>query len=92
MKTLLFMAALLLLLGPFRRPYLRHGRYTLPATVGGVLGLCIGRFVGCKAGLSPPLTALLAIAMSVGLANSFGHAFKNWHDRTFGEKRDNRDR
>ena len=85
--TTILIVLLELFLGPLRRPYLRHARYTVPATIGALLGLGIGSYVGRRASMPPPHTAVLAMVMAIGLATSFGQAFKSWYDHTFGPKK-----
>lgn len=87
MFLILFVIALLLLfLGPLRRPYLRHARFTVPATIGASVGLGLGIYVAAKAGLTPPASILLPLAMAIGLAIGMGGSCKSWCDRVLGKK------
>jgi len=86
MKTLLLLLIIALLLGPLRRPYLRHARFTVAATLGGLAGLALGGFLAAKAGLGSPFGGLLAIVLAAALAVNIGQACKEWFDRVFGPK------
>jgi len=92
MKYLIPILLVILFIGPLRRPYLRHARFTIPATIGFLLGTAVGAVTAELAGLPPFAGAVLAWALSIGLAASLGGAFKGWCDRTFGPKEDPHDR
>lgn len=77
---------MIILLGPLRRPYLRHGRYTIPATAGLIVGLIVGSYVMSLAGVSGLMALAIPIAMALGLAGLWGQTAKGWSDRTFGER------
>jgi 4-hydroxybenzoate polyprenyltransferase len=83
---LVFFLVIALLLGPLRRPVLKHARFTIPAIAGGVVGFLLGSYVATMAGLPPPLAALLSLVAAGALALNLGEASKDWFDRTFGKK------
>jgi len=91
MRILLLFLALALLLGPLRRPYLRHARFTFPATIGAIIGFAIGAFIAARAGLPSPLGGLLALVAAGALALHAGEAAKTWVDRVFGPKEKGRE-
>jgi 4-hydroxybenzoate polyprenyltransferase len=86
MRTTLLIALIILFLGPWRRPFLRHWRVTVPMALGLGLGLGIAGYVALKAGLSPLMTILLAISIAGSLAVSFGEVCKDWFDRYLPKK------
>jgi peptidoglycan/LPS O-acetylase OafA/YrhL len=86
MKLLLLLLVVALLLGPLRRLYLRHARFTIPATIGGLVGLILGAFIAAQAGLPSPLGGLLAMVAAGALAVHAGESCKAWCDRVLGPK------
>ena len=84
MRLLLLLLLLALLLGPLRRPLLRRATFAIPAMAGGIIGLALGSFVASRAGIPAPMAALLSLVAAAAIGVSFGEAFKNWFDRTFG--------
>ncbi len=85
MRILLLLLAVVLLAGPLRRPYLRNARFTLPATVGGIVGLSIGGLLASAIPASP-VSALLPLVIGGALAICFGQSAKQWCDQVFGRK------
>ena len=86
MKLLIALVFLALLLGPFRRPFFRHGWVTVPATLGAIAGIAIGGYVVAMSGLGGFAAVLLVGALVLGLALTCAEAVKDWHDRMFGRK------
>lgn len=91
MGIVILIIVIVLFLGPLRRPYLRNGRFTIPATIGLFIGLGIGGVVAQLAGLPPGLAGLVGLVTGIGLACSFGEGFKKWCDRVFGRREQDRD-
>jgi len=87
MRSLLILLLLALVLGPLRRPLLRHARFTVPAIIGGILGLALGCFLATRAGLPPLFAALLVLVVAGALAMHLGEACKNYIDRIFGPRK-----
>ena len=88
MKTLLLIALFVFLVGPLRRPILRHGRFTIPALIGGIAGVAVGSYLVAKVQLTSPASLLLPIAMAVSFAAGIGQTCKEWLDGMFGGPRD----
>jgi len=86
MVWLVLILLTLLLIGPIRRPYLRHARLLVPATIGAVVAFAVGMGVMTLAGVQPPLSFLIPLAMAAGAALGLGESCKVWCDRTFGER------
>jgi hypothetical protein len=82
---IVLLVIVVLLFGPFRRPYLRHARFSIPATIGCLAGLWLGMSLAAKSGLPPIAAALLTCALAIGFAIGGGEAVKNWCDRLFGK-------
>jgi len=91
MSTLFLIFLLLLILGPLRRPYFGRARFTIPATIGLLVGLGIAAYVARAAGLPPLVAILLMLAIAGALSTSMGRASKEWLDRVFGPKEHRRD-
>ena len=92
MKILLLILVLVLLLGPFRRPFLRRARFTIPATVAGLAAYALGSWVVARSGVQHPVAALIPFAMAAGAAIGAGEAAKRWCDETFGKQERDHDR
>ena len=86
MVWLILILLALLLIGPLRRPYLRRARFTVPATIGAIVAFAVGMCVMTLAGVPPPLSFLIPLAMAAGAALGLGESCKTWCDRTFGER------
>ena len=86
MRILLVVIVVVLLLGPFRRPYLRHARFSIPATIGCLAGLGLGMSLAAKSGLPPVAATLLMFSLAFGFAIGGGEAVKNWCDKVFGKR------
>jgi quinol-cytochrome oxidoreductase complex cytochrome b subunit len=86
MVWLVLILLALLLIGPLRRPYLRRARFTVPATIGAIVAFAVGMCVMTLAGVPPPLSFLIPLAMAAGAALGLGESCKVWCDRTFGER------
>ena len=82
--------AVLLLIGPLRKTYLEHAAFTIPATVAGVVCYLVGAHVMALAGVAPPFSTLIPLAMGLGGAVGFGESVKAWCDRTFGKNEEHR--
>jgi hypothetical protein len=91
MLWILLILTAVLLLGPLRRPYLRHAAYTLPFTAGFIGFFLFGIYVMGLAGVSAPYSFLIPAAMGIGAALGLGERCKAWRDETFGSRRENRD-
>lgn len=85
-------AILLLVLGPFRRPLARNIRFVLPATLGALLGLGVGRYVTRYSGVSPTTSVVLCVVLALCIGASFGQAAKTWLDQVLERKEQDRDR
>jgi hypothetical protein len=86
MSIVFLIIVIVLFVGPLRRPFLRHGRFTIPCMIGIFIGLGIGAAVALLAGLPEGLAGLVGIVTGIGLGCSLGEGFKNWCDRIFGIK------
>lgn len=91
METLVLIVVIIFFLGPLRRPFCRHGRFTIPFTVGLFIGFGVGGLLAQAAGLPPELAALVGLVMGISLGSSLGQGFKNWCDGVFGKKEQDRD-
>lgn len=87
MKVLLLLLLLAVLFGPLRKSFFGNAPFTIPATVGLLVGFGLGSFVAGMAGLPGPLALLLALTAGAALAVSFGGVVKSWFNDTFGEKK-----
>ena len=67
-RFVLFILLALVLLGPLRKSYIRHGRVTLLATAGALGCFFIGSYVTAMAHVPPPLSILIALALAAGAA------------------------
>jgi hypothetical protein len=90
MMTLIVILAVLLLIGPLRRPYLRHAVFSVPATLGGIICYFVGAHVMALAGVAPPFSTLIPLAMGIGGAMGFGESVKAWCDKTFRKNEEHR--
>jgi hypothetical protein len=90
MLWILLVLSAVLLLGPLRRPYLRHAIFTVPATVGAIAGYAAGNFVVGLATTPPLIALLLPWVLAFGLGISLGEFCKAWCDQTFGERNQRR--
>ena len=91
MRIVFLIIVIVLFVGPLRRPFLRHGRFTIPAMIGLFIGSGIGGAVAILASLPPELGGLVGIVTGIGLGCSLGEGFKNWCDRIFGRREQDRD-
>jgi hypothetical protein len=82
--TLLIVLGLLLLLGPLRKTFVRHGRFSIAAIAGAAAGYIAGAYVMALAAVPPPLSFLIPAAMAAGAALGFGESCKAWCDRVLG--------
>jgi len=90
MLWILMILTAVLLLGPLRRPYLRHAAYTLPFTAGFIGAFLFGSYVMGLAGVSAPYSFLIPAAMGIGAALGLGERCKAWCDQTFGGRNQRR--
>ena len=51
-RTIVILIILALLLGPLRRPFFRHGRFTIPVVIGGAVGWALGAYMATLTGPS----------------------------------------
>ena len=84
MSTFLVIGLLILLVGPLRRPFLRHARFTVPAFLVNGIGAGIAGTLAQIAGLPLLLASLVAIVVGLSLGLTAGEAYKKWCDRIFG--------
>ena len=84
MSTLVLIVLAILAVGPLRRPFLRHARFTVPATICFMLGAGIIGTLAEIVGLSDPIVVLMAMVGGVGLALWIGEKSKDYFDRIFG--------
>ena len=92
MNTLLLIVIALLILGPLRRPLLRHWTVFIPAIIAGVAAFALGSYVVIKSGVHHPVAALIPYAMAAGAAFGAGPAAKLWFDGLLGKQDQNHDR
>jgi len=92
MIWILVILGLLLLLGPLRRPLLRHARVSVPLVLGAVGGALVGLFAAGRAGLGAPESMALMLALAVGFGLGFGQACKRWCDQYLGPRDNHNDR
>lgn len=91
METLVLIVVIILFLGPLRRPFLRHSRFTIPFTIGLFIGFGVGGLLAEAAGLPPELAAFVGLVMGIGFGCSLGETISNWCQRVFGRKEQDRD-
>ena len=92
MLWILLLLSAVLLLGPLRRPYLRHAAYTLPFTAGFIGFFLFGSYVMGLAGVSAPYSFLIPTAMGIGAAVGLGERCKAWRDETFSPRESDNER
>jgi len=86
-KTAIIIVAVVLFLGPLRRPYFRNARFTIPATFGGLAGFLLARYVVLQNNMPlPVMNAVLPLAVGFGMAWGTGETAKQWCDRVFGPR------
>lgn len=79
MTILLLVVIFILLIGPFRRTYIRNAAFALPATVGAVVGYCVG-LLALSTGIPHPwLPPVGAVAGAIFA----GEAGSEWFRRVF---------
>ena len=94
MSVLLLIILVVLSVGPLRRPFLRHARFTVPAAIFTPIGAVLGAILAGMVGAPPALVLLFAAVVGIGLGASAGEACKNYFDRVLGrvERPDDRRR
>ena len=86
MKIIVLILLACVLLGPLRRPFLRHGTFTVLALIGLIAGYLAGSFVMALARVPQPMSVLIPLAMAAGAGLGFGESCKAWCDRVFRSK------
>jgi len=87
MRTAIIIVAVLLFLGPLRRPYFRNARFTIPATFGALAGYLLARHVVVQNNMpTPVMNAVLPLAIAAAMALGVGETAKEWCDRVFGRR------
>ena len=90
MSVLMIAAAILLVFGPLRKPYLHAARFTIPATLGGIGGFLLGVHIVSSFSVAPPLSRFMPLMMAIGVGMGLGEGVKAWCDQTFGDGRGER--
>lgn len=86
MSVFFLIVLIVLFLSPLRRPFFHHWRFTVPATVGFIIGFGVGVFAARMARLPDAAAGLVGLVVAIGLACSLGGAFKGWCDRILGPR------
>ena len=73
---------ILLLLGPLRRPFFRNWRFTVPATLAGIIAWMI-----ISGTMKPGEPCWMTLGIVIMVALGAGAAFKEWFDEVFGKEK-----
>lgn len=84
MTILIIIGVIILLVGPFRRPLLRYGRFTIPACAGIVAGWFFGSYLAARLGPAYPYSPYMPVFFAAVFGLGAGEGVKNWIDGTFG--------